>query len=227
MRAGTEAAALKSVLVRLREHYGKLPEPPPDPFTLILLENVAYLAKGDKRQEALQLLERTVGLDPASVLAAPDAKLQAVTAHGILGDTFVDKLRECAAIALDEFGGDLDEVVERPLPEAKKALRRFPGIGEPGAEKILLFSRRQPFLAPESNGLRVLTRLGVVREESSYAKTYAGARALGTEIGLSIPDLVTAHRLLQYHGQVLCRRTAPDCPACPVRPSCAFGRAAR
>jgi endonuclease III len=150
-----------------------------------------------------------------------------VTAHGILGDTFVEKLRECAAIAIDEFGDDLMAVVDRQLPEAKGALRRFPGIGEPGAEKILLFSRRQPFLAPESNGLRVLTRLGFVREEASYAKTYAAARALGAELGLSIPDLVTAHRLLQHHGQTLCRRTNPDCPACPVRESCAFGRAAR
>ena len=222
----TGATGFKDTVIRLRQHYGALPEPPQDPFTLILLENVAYLAKDDKRQEALAMLERTVGLDPAAILAAPDAKLKAVTAHGILGDTFVDKLRECAAIAV-ELGGDLDEVVDRPPPAAKKALRRFPGIGEPGAEKILLFSRRQPFLAPESNGLRVLTRLGLVREESSYAKTYVAARELGATLGLSIPDLVTAHRLLRHHGQTLCRRTQPDCPACPVRESCAFGRAAR
>src|SRR4030095_10571219 len=218
---------LKSVLVQLQKHYGKLPEPPRDPFILILLENVAYLAKGDKRQEALALLERTVGLDPASILAASDAKLKAVTAHGILSDTFADKLRECAAIAVDEFGGDLEKVVDRPLPAAKKALRRFPGIGERGGEKILLFSRRQPFLAPESNGLRVLTRLGVVREESSYAKTYAAARELGATLGLSIPDLVTTHRLLPHHCQTLCSRSEPACPACPVRQNCAFGRAAR
>lgn len=221
------ATKLKSVLIRLRQYYGPLPEPPSDPFVLILLENVAYLAKGDRKQAALQLLERTVGTEPESILAASDAKLAAVTAHGILGDTFVEKLRECAAIAVGEFGGDLTAVVDRPPAEAKRALRRFPGIGEPGAEKILLFTRRQPLLAPESNGLRVLTRLGFVREESSYAKTYAAARALGSELGLSIPDLVIAHRLLHHHGQELCRRSEPDCPACPVRESCAFGRARR
>jgi endonuclease-3 len=223
----TGATGFKATLIRLRQYYGPLPEPPADPFILILLENVAYLAKGNRRQEALQLLERTVGTEPEAILTAGDAQLRAVTAHGILGDTFVEKLRECAAIAVDEFGGNLEAVVDRPLPEAKRALRRFPGIGEPGAEKILLFSRRQPLLAPESNGLRVLTRLGVVREESSYAKTYAAARALGAELGLSIPDLVIAHRLLHHHGQELCRRSEPDCPACPVRESCAFGRARR
>jgi hypothetical protein len=49
-------------------------------------------------------------------------------------------------------------------------------VGEPGAEKILLFAGRQALLAPESNGLRVLVRLGLVREEKSYAKTYAASR---------------------------------------------------
>ena len=49
----TAATSLKSILVRLREHYGPLPEPPRDPFTLILLESVAYLAKGDKRKSAM------------------------------------------------------------------------------------------------------------------------------------------------------------------------------
>ena len=64
----------------------------------------------------------------------------------------------------------------RPLAEARKILRSFPGIGEPGAEKVLLFSGRQALLAPDSNALRVLVRLGLVREEKSYARTYAASR---------------------------------------------------
>ena len=37
-------------------------------------------------------------------------------------------------------------------------LKRFPGIGDPGADKILLCSRGAATLAPESNALRVLLR---------------------------------------------------------------------
>ena len=220
------AARLKAVLIRLRDHYGTpAPEPPRDPFQLILLENVAYLATGERRRAAFAELARTVGTTPEAILKAPAAQLRAVTARGVLADTFADKLRDCATIAVHDFGGDLTEVLDRPLAEAKKALRRFPGIGEPGAEKILLFARRHALLAPESNGLRVLARIGLVPEHSSYAKTYAAARELGTAAALSIGDLVIAHLLLQRHGQEICRRSHPDCPACPVRVGCAFARA--
>jgi endonuclease III len=220
-------ARLKAILIRLRDHYGILdPEPPRDPFQLILLENVAYLASPERRRAAWNLLERTVGTSPAAILRARTDQLRAVAAHGILAGTVVDKLRDCATIAMRDFAGDLTAVLDLPLPAAKRALRRFPGIGEPGAEKILLFSRRQALLAPESNGLRVLTRLGLVPEHPSYAKTYAAARALGAASKLSIGDLVIAHRLLHRHGQELCRRSEPDCPGCPLRISCPFNLSA-
>ena len=49
---------------------------------------------------------------------------------------------------------------------------QFPMIGEPGAEKILLFSGVLAVLALDSNGVRVLVRLGVGEERKSYAATY-------------------------------------------------------
>ena len=101
-------------------------------------------------------------------------------------------------------------------------MRRFPGIGEPGAEKILLFAGRHALLAPESNGLRVLVRLGLVREEKSYAATYAAAREASRELPARIPALQEAHLLLQQHGRTLCRRSAPLCEACPLADGCAY-----
>ena len=59
-----------------------------------------------------------------------------------------------------------------PLARARRLLRRFPGIGEPGADKVLLFSRTQPVFALDSNGLRTLLRLGYGREVKSYPATY-------------------------------------------------------
>ncbi len=68
----------------------------------------------------------------------------------------MERWREIARIAIREFGGTLTEAVKRPLKEAKKALQRFPNIWEPGATKILLFSKAHVVLGLESNGLRVL-----------------------------------------------------------------------
>ena len=186
--------ALPKAIALLRQHYGP-PERPPtdDPFGLILLENVAYLASPARRREAFEALTRAVGTSPVAILAAERQLLESVTARGILKGAFAEKLRECARIAVDRFGGDLDGVVRGPTDAAKRALRAFPGIGEPGAEKILLFSGQAAFLAPESDGLRVLVRLGLVREEKTYAKTYAAGRDAGKALPASdIPGMQEA-----------------------------------
>jgi endonuclease-3 len=121
---------------------------------MILWENVAYLAADDRRQQAFQTLKTQIGTEPTQILSASDEALLEVTRHGIMAEQFVEKLRRCARIVLEEFDGDLRPVLQRPLPKARKALQKFPGIGEPGADKILLFTRTSPVLALESNGLR-------------------------------------------------------------------------
>ena len=125
---------------------------------------------------------------------------------------------------MDDFGGDLGAVVRLPLDRAKRALRSFPGIGEPGAEKILLFAGRHALLAPDSNALRVLVRLGLVGEGTSYSRTYAAARAAAFALRADVPFLLQAHQLLQRHGQSLCRRSAPRCTQCPLARECAYAR---
>jgi endonuclease-3 len=213
------------VVKALRAHHGP-PAPPPtaDPFALILWENVAYLASPARRREAFARLERAVGTRPADVLAAPARALRDVTSLGILPDTFTAKLRECARIAVQDHGGDLQAAIRQTPEAAVRVLRSFPGIGLPGAEKILLFTGRQARLAPESNGLRVLARLGLIREEKAYARTYAASRSVGA--GLPAATLQEAHLLLQLHGQTLCKRSLPRCDLCPLAPRCAHARRA-
>jgi len=221
MKRGT--LTLDRAIAALRRHHGA-PEPPPtsEPFELVLLENVAYLATPERRRIAFEELRRTVGTRPGDILAAKKRALEAVTARGILKSTFAGKLRECARIAVERFGGDLRATIRAPLAEAKRALQSFPGIGEPGAEKILLFSGAHAFLAPESNGLRVMARLGVIREEKSYSRTYAAARLAAEELPHRIDAMQEAHLLLQKHGQTLCRRADPQCGPCPLAGGCAY-----
>ena len=219
---------LREVVGALRKHYGS-PVPPPtnDPFELILWETVVYLAPVARRREAFDDLRRTISTNPHAILAARRKVLEQVTARGILKRTSADKMQEAARIALERFDGNLSSVIDGPVAEATRALRLFPGIGEPGAEKILLFSGRAPLLAPDSNGLRVLVRLGLLREESSYAKTYAASRDLASDLPGDIAAVKAAHLLLQLHGQTLCKRAAPRCVECPLAKDCAYARSAR
>jgi endonuclease III len=215
--------AIVRILNELEAHGSTGPAiPTTDPFELILWENVAYLASPERRAAAFDLLKRDVGTAPRAILGAPRAVLERVTAHGILKETFADKLRACAQIAIERFGGDLRPALQGPLKKAKQALRLFPGIGEPGAEKILLLSGIHPFLAPDSNALRVLARVGLIAEDASYARLYRSARDVEQSLGSDFAVLRRAHGLLQRHGQTLCKLKTPACAACPLAGDCAY-----
>jgi len=218
--------AFTQVVERLRAHYGppKLPELD-GPWEMILWENVAYLADDDRRGKAFETLKKRIGTEPQRILSASDEALLDVTGHGILADQFATKLRMCAQMALEEFDGNLRSVLKLAVPKAKKALQKFPGIGESGAEKILLFSRTDPVLALESNGLRVLLRLGFGEEKKSYSATYRIVqRAVSEELDPDYSSLIQAHLLLRRHGQELCRRSQPACSECPLALDCEFYR---
>ena len=224
----TAEPPLARAIDALEALYGR-PKPPAvtDPFEQVLLENVAYLASDERRANAWNHFKVDVGTKPAEILAAPRSKLMAIGRAGILPSVTASKLRRIAEIALEEFGGDLEPVLELPLKDAKKALQKFPSIGEPGAEKILLTAGSHPVLALDSNGLRVLLRLGFGRQDKSYAKSYKSAQdAAAPGLPRNTAWLTRAHQLLRRHGQELCKTRNPRCEACPLTKRCAYYKAA-
>ena len=220
---------LEALVARLRAAYGAPPAlVTRDPWEWIVRENVAYLADDEGREEAFRTLERTVGTRPEDLLAARPAALTAVApGHGILPAQAATTLKQAARVALEEGEEGLAGLLRRPVPDAMRTLERFPGIGEPGAERILLFARRHPVLALDSNGLRVLLRLGYGTEQKSYAATYRSVRAaVEPEAPRRYPWLVAAHLLLRRHGRETCKNSRPRCTACVLVADCPFAAAA-
>ena len=102
----------------------------------------------------------------------------------------------------------------RPAEDAAAA-------GDSNADLLLLRSREKITLAPESNGLRVLLRLGYGSERGDYAAQYRSvAKAVTPELKSEWRWLERVRALLRIHGQELCRRAAPRCDACPLTSTC-------
>jgi len=220
-----EALVLTQIVAELRRFYGA-PAPPPatDPFEQVLWENVAYLADDEKRAAAFSALRKTVGLRPEDILKAKPEKLLAVTRMGgMVPELRAQRLRQSAQIVQILLKGKLNATLDESLPKAKKTLQRFPTIGEPGAEKILMFAGKYPVLGLESNGLRVLLRLGFAEEQKSYSASYRAIKnAISGQLPQDCKSLIAAHQLLRKHGQELCKRSRPLCDGCPLRDSCAY-----
>ena len=214
---------------KLQQHYGRpLPPASTDPLELVIWENIAYLASDKRRAEAFANLKENIGTRPEQILAAKHSALAAIGKAGILPDVSAEKLLTIAKIAYEEFDSDLRSALTKPLPQAKKALKKFPSIGDPGAEKILLLTRSHPVMALDSNGLRVLSRVGFADEQKNYSATYRSSQdAIRDQLPRDYDSLIRAHQLLRQHGQELCKRSKPRCTECPLRDSCNYGRKVR
>ena len=198
---------LTGIVARLAEVYGAPRAAITDPFEMILLENVAYLVDDARRLETFRKLRDEIGLSPEAILSATAAKIaKVIEGGGMLPPHRAAKVIACARLA-DKIGVSLE----------KKVLRKYP-VGEPLADKILLFNGKQHSLAPDSNALRVLLRLGFGAESKNYAASYKSAVAAAGEL----PDAREAHILLRRHGQEVCKNKAPRCEVCVVRGDCNF-----
>ena len=214
---------LARITSALRRQHGRPKVPPPrTAFEWVLWENVAYLASDDTRGDAFALLERSVGFAPEEILRARIPVLLEVTRHGIVANLFARKLQNAAQIAVDKFDGDVDAALSNDPAKAARQLRAFPGIGEPGAEKILVALGRVKTLALDSNGLRVLQRVGFGSALRSYAASYRSVKAAVPIAGISAKKLFEAYLLLRTHGQTICKAGAPLCSACQLRTMCAY-----
>jgi endonuclease III len=219
----SKAPSLTDVISRLETFYGP-PEPLEitDPWEVIVAENASYLVDDDRRARVFAKLRDKVGLDPQDILDTPTPVLSEVIREGgMLGEHRVEKLTRAADIALEIGLDHLRQLMKTDPPKAAKLLKKFPGIGEPGADKLLLFSHAKRTLAPDSNALRTLVRLGFGKEDANYTRQYRSvAEAVETQLPKSYPRLIAAHQLLRRHGQEICRRGAPLCETCPLTKIC-------
>jgi A/G-specific adenine glycosylase len=106
-------------------------------------------------------------------------------------------------VAMDEFPSTLD------------ALLQLPGVGEYTARAVLVFAFESDAAVVDTNIARVLARLAGRRLTAKQAQAAADA-------ALPAGDSWAWNQCLMDLGAVLCRPTAPQCGACPLRDQCAW-----
>ena len=231
-------SAFAKILEGLEKQYGRQRlAGPDDPYEMILFVNCGYPATDASCTKGYEALKREVGTSPEKILALPKAKLAAATkAGGMAPELRAERLKAIAEIVVEEFGGDLKwslrkllegdtRDAEKRVRLAKKALKEFPVIGEPSADKVLLFAELAPVAAVPSACTGVPQRIFFGDENKNYAAGYRAAReAMESELPEEFGARRRAYLLLKRHGQEICKRTKPRCEQCTVSKMCAYFR---
>src|SRR5262249_39572601 len=143
-------------------------------------------------------------LEPQCLVTCKTPALTRVLkAGGLIPDLRAQRIKEIAQRVLDDHGGDVLASLARPRPhQIRKALKRFPGMGDPGAERIMLFAGIAPLAAIPSNATQVVVRLQCGGSLGAYAKDYRqGAVFVESATPATIKSRRRAYLLLKVHGE--------------------------
>jgi endonuclease-3 len=216
---------ISRLLDRLENFYGpQQPHWPLDPYEFLVWWQCGYPASDAACARGWKKLQSDVGIAPEHLLSAtPGTLASALKPGGIVPELRALRLKEIAMWVKNECDGDLRSALTGPLPKARKMLKKLPGIGDPGADRILLFAGIAPVAAVPSNAPQVLVRILDGHEEENYVANYrAGQRAIAAQMPETFDARTRAYLLVKTHGQEICKRTKPRCGECPVNSDCAF-----
>ena len=213
------------LLSKLEKFYGvQEPSWPTEPYDFLVWWYCGYPASDAACAKGWERLKSEIGIEPDKLLKATPAKLaSALKPGGMVPELRALRLKELAMRVKDEFGGDLRSALTGPLPAARKTLKRFHSIADPGADRILLFAGIAPIAAVQSNCVHVPVRIVRGDEGKNCGTDY---REMQKRIVAEVPETfdarTRAYLLLKRHGQEICKRTKPKCRECPIRSNCAY-----
>lgn len=233
--------SVHKLLDALEKHYGpQRAEWPDDPYLFIVWWHCGYPASDERCAKGWEALTRDIGTDPEKLLRTPIPKItSALQPGGMVPELRAMRMKEIATRVLNDCGGDLRSALlsgtspssakgrrkdgaTATLQNARRLLKSFPNIADPGADRILLFAGIAPIAAVASNCPHVLVRVLHGQERENYGVTYKEAQqAIEDEVPAKMDARTRAYLLLKRHGQETCKRK-PKCEVCPVAKECAY-----
>lgn len=217
---------IAELLNDLESFYGpQQPSWPTDPYLFLVWWHCGYPASDVACAKGWSALNKSIGVTPEKLLAASPERLAiALKPGGMVPELRAQRLKEIAMRVKDQFdGGDLRTALLGPPDQARRELKKFPNIADPGVDRILLFAHIAPIAAVPSNCPHVLVRILLGMERENYGVNYREAQqAIDSQTPAAFDARTRAYLLLKHHGQETCKRTNPKCNQCPVSAKCAY-----
>jgi len=227
--AGAQVARLGRILDALETFHGRQTVRwPTEPYAFLVWWHCGYPASEERCSRGWESLNQEIGFTPEKLLQAPSFRLaRALKPGGMVPELRAGRLKQIARQVVEQCNGDLHSALRRlTLAQARTLLKKFPGISDPGADRILLFGGIATVAAVPSSCPEVLVRIESGRPHEKYNVNYRDAQQIvQSQVADTFAARTRAFLLVQRHARQLCKRSNPKCSVCPIAGSCAFSAA--
>ena len=186
-----------------------------DPFKTLIVTIISQNTADRNTAKAFENLSNKFRIKPEVLAKAEINQIEKCLKVAGLYRNKARAIKRISRIILDEFQGNLEQVLSLPLEEARKTLLQLPGVGPKTADVVLLFCAEKPTIPVDTHVYRVSKRLGLAPENGDYEAVRISLQGLYNR-----KDYSTVHVLLILHGRKYCRARGPLCKECPINRLC-------
>ena len=191
--------------------------PGESPFEMIVGAILTQSVAWSNVEKAIAALKQSGLLTPGQLTQAPIEEIAALIRPCLYYNAKAKKLKAFSSFLENRYSNNLSSLLSLDIPCLRQELLSVWGIGEETADAIILYAAKKPSFVVDTYTRRILQRLGIIDEKS----TYAGIRNLVMKsLPADVPLYNEYHALLVRHGKERCRSRKPVCKGCPLSTFC-------
>jgi endonuclease III related protein len=175
----------------------------------ILTQNAAWI----NVERAIGNLKSASVLDPETLYALPEERLAELVRPAGYFRLKASRLKHFLAFLKNECAFNLNALAAFEVMQARDMLLGVKGIGPETADSILLYACEMPVFVVDAYTGRILSRHGLIPEETDYAELQAFFMDILPE---DVKLFNEFHALLVRVGKDFCKRKAGLCRDCPL-----------
>ena len=179
----------------------------------ILTQNMAWT----NAERALTALNEAGVLEPLAISSLARERLERLICSSGYYRQKAEKLRGFSVYLLEKHPEGLGKWLSGPLADTREELLSLHGIGPETADSILLYAGRRKVFVVDAYAFRLAFRTGWLKNRD-YSATQAFFQSA---LPASERIYNEYHALIVELAKKYCTKNNPDCPACPLKRTCA------
>ena len=186
-----------------------------DPFETLIVTIISQNTADRNTAKAFEILSKQFEIKPEVLARAKISQSEESLHVAGLYKRKAKTIKRASKAIVENFHGDLFQILSLPLEEARNLLTQFSGIGPKTADVVLLFSANKPTIPVDTHVNRVAKRLGFAPATGNYETVRKNLQKL-----YSPSHYLAVHVLFIALGRRYCKAIHPLCTQCILKILC-------